>query len=94
MLVWFTRFDRLGPCDPLTKRMSPTDYEMMVNVKAYSLVKNTSDVTSIREHDGLSYGASSRKLLLNYSNHCFLILPRNKVSRKIKKRTPEGNVFL
>jgi len=68
------------------------DYEAMVNVKAYSLVKNTSDVTSIREHDGLSYGASSRKLWLNYSYHSFLNLPRNKVSRKIK-RTPEGNVF-
>ena len=72
--------------------MSPTDYETMVNVEAYSLVKNTSDVTLIREHDGLSYGASSRKLWLNYSNHSFLNFPQNKVSRKIMKKTPEGNV--
>jgi len=64
----------------------------VVNGEAYSLVKNTSDVTLIREHDGLSYGASSRKLWLNYSYHSFLNLPRNKVSRKIK-RTPEGNGF-
>jgi hypothetical protein len=27
-----------GPYDPLTKKMNPTDYDMVVNVEAYSLV--------------------------------------------------------
>jgi hypothetical protein len=35
--------------------MSPTDYEMVVNVEAYSLVKNTSDVTLTQEQDGIIY---------------------------------------
>ena len=35
--------------------MSPTDYETVVNVKAYSLVKNTSDVTLTRERDGIFF---------------------------------------
>ena len=35
--------------------MSPTDYEMVVNVEAYSFVKNTSDVTLTQEHDGIIY---------------------------------------
>ena len=52
------------------------------------------DVTLTQEHDGLSYGASSRKLWLNYSNHSFLNLLQNMVSRKIKKKTPEGNFFV
>jgi hypothetical protein len=39
MWVWFTQFDQLGPYDPLTKKMSPMDYDTVVNVEAYSLVK-------------------------------------------------------
>ena len=35
--------------------MSPTDYDTVVNVKAYSLVKNTSDVTLTRELDGIFF---------------------------------------
>ena len=35
--------------------MSPTDYETVVNVEAYSLVKNTSDVTLTRELDGIFF---------------------------------------
>ena len=69
MWIWFTRFDRLGPCDPFTKRMSPMDYDMVVNVKAYSLVKTPQMLPLTWEHDGLSNGTSSRKLWLKQTSH-------------------------